>query len=107
MELQETLGDRDRTVRTLLTAALAAVAIRSFRKGNRLRGLLVGGLAAVTGYSVATASAGEPETVDTERPRERGELRCAACGEPIVPGQVRKPNENDETVHEACLEKPA
>jgi len=30
------------------------------------------------------------------------ELRCAACGQPIRPGQMRGPNENDEIVHEDC-----
>ena len=29
-------------------------------------------------------------------------LTCAACGEPIVPGESRGPNENDETVHDRC-----
>jgi hypothetical protein len=29
-------------------------------------------------------------------------LSCAACGDPIVPGQSRGPNENDEIVHDDC-----
>jgi len=29
-------------------------------------------------------------------------LTCAACGEPIVPGESRGPNENDEIVHDRC-----
>jgi hypothetical protein len=31
-------------------------------------------------------------------------MRCAACGEPIVVGQGRQPNDDDDTVHDACLE---
>ena len=31
-------------------------------------------------------------------------MRCGACGEDITVGQGRRPNEDHETVHEACLE---
>ena len=37
----------------------------------------------------------------TEPTTEAG-LTCAACGEPIVPGQLRGPNEQGRTVHENC-----
>jgi hypothetical protein len=32
-----------------------------------------------------------------------GSLICAACGEAIVAGQRRRPNADDETVHDDCL----
>jgi len=31
-------------------------------------------------------------------------LECAICGEPIVPGQARGPDENDDIVHVDCRE---
>jgi len=31
-----------------------------------------------------------------------GTLTCAACGEPIVPGQRRSPSGNGQTVHDGC-----
>ena len=30
------------------------------------------------------------------------QLTCAACGDPIVPGQSRGPNDDDEIVHDDC-----
>jgi hypothetical protein len=33
---------------------------------------------------------------------ERNALTCASCGEPIVPGQSRGPNSQDEIVHDNC-----
>ena len=121
MELQEALDGRSRHTRILLTALLAVVAVQSLRKGKRLRGILAGLVAVATGYSVVNGSGDVMKTLDdeatetldsvtgtddTERSRDRTELRCAACGDPIVPGQARTPNENHETVHEACLENP-
>jgi hypothetical protein len=40
----------------------------------------------------------------TESAAENDEdgLTCADCGEPIVPGQLRGPNEQGRTVHENC-----
>ena len=122
MELGETLDGRSRRTRILLTALLAVVAVQSLRKGKRLRGVLTGLVAVATGYSVVNGSGDVMETLgdeatetldsvtgtdDTERSRDRTKLRCAACGDPIVPGQARTPNESHETVHEACLENPA
>lgn len=113
MELPGKPGDRGRLARTVLTLVLAAAALRSFRRKKRLRGLLAGLGAVALGYSVSTGSSDVLETLPTgpitgsQEGAERGELRCAICGEPIVPGQRRKPNEDGETVHDACLEAPA
>jgi len=123
MDLQETLGDRNRLTTTVVTAALALIAIRSLRKGKRLRGLVAGLGAVAIGFTTVTSpddvtevldreaeSASdetEPASDETDRSRDTVELRCAECGEPIVPGQARTPNEDHETVHEACIENPA
>lgn len=123
MDLRDTLDEREKLVRTVLAAGLALVAIRSLRNGKRFSGLLAGGGALAVAY-VATAESGEleelTETVETEvtetigevttdegTPDERttdegSKLRCAACGEPIAPGQSRGPNDDDEIVHRAC-----
>ncbi|WP_324663848.1 YgaP-like transmembrane domain [Haloarcula sediminis] len=49
------------------------------------------------------------ETVDAAATTDAGAtqarehyLTCAACGEPIVAGQSRGPNEDDEIVHDDC-----
>ena len=104
MDLRETVGERERFVRTLLAVGLAGVALRSLRKGRRLNGLLAGGGAAVLAYTARARSGELTETIGIGPTDEDGELRCAVCGKPIVPGQTRGPNENGETVHEACRE---
>lgn len=109
MELPQTLRSRDRLVRMALTAGLAVFALSSLRNGKRLRGVLAGLGALGLGYSALTRGDGVMDTgelLGDDSTSEEGQLRCAVCGEPIVVGQSRRPNENDETVHEACLEAP-
>lgn len=113
MDLREAVGDRERLVRTLLAVGLSAVAVRSLRKGRRLSGLLAGGGALAVGYTATTPSDELEELTETldvgtedstgrdATDRETG-FRCAACGEPIDPGQARGPNEDNETVHLDC-----
>lgn len=107
MELNEKLDDRGRLARMILAAGLAVVALRSFAKRKPMRGVLAGAGAAALGYTVSSESGGVIEEIRTEPTAEDAELRCASCGDPIVPGQRRKPNEDGETVHEACLEASA
>jgi hypothetical protein len=122
MDSKQTPDEGSRIARVLLAAGLGAAALWSLRKGKRLRGALAGVGAVALGYS-ATSDAGdvaEPlaEELDIDGVTESDDesdstdvesepLRCAACGEPIVTGQIRVPNEDDETVHEACLEATA
>jgi hypothetical protein len=109
-----------RLARLVLAAGLGAAALWSLRKGKRLRGALAGLGAVALGYSATSDadSVTEPlaeefeidtgESDDTEADESGDDyLRCAACGEPIVAGQVRSPNEDGETVHERCLEATA
>lgn len=125
MELPQTLRNRDRLVRTALTAGLSVFALSSLRNGKRLRGVLAGLGAIGLGYGASTdAGDGVVDAVDdvgdtadgvvdtgepsgTDATNEAVRLRCAACGEPIVVGQSRGPDENDEIVHGACLEATA
>jgi hypothetical protein len=111
MELKQNLGDRDRLTRTLLTVGLAVFALWSFRNGKRMRGVLAGLGAFALGYGASTDSGGVRERLadssDTEPTSGVGQLRCAICGDPIVAGQSRTPNENNEIVHETCLKAPA
>lgn len=110
MELTQDLADRDWPTRILLAVGLGIFALWSFRRGKRLRGVLTGLGAIALGYSASTGSdVGErlSEELDTQSTSETGRLRCAICDEPIVAGQARTPNEDDETVHEACLQAPA
>lgn len=102
MELTKNVGDRNRLARTILTIALMLVAINSLRKGKRLSGVLAGAGAVALGYN-ATTEPGEPtENLGIDTTSEDAALYCAACGEPIHPGQRRSPNENDEIVHDSC-----
>jgi uncharacterized membrane protein len=104
MDLNEAGDSRGRIARTLLAVGLAVVAVGSLRKGKRLRAVLAGAGALALGYA-ATSEPGElAETLDVRGDEEDVKLRCAACGQPIRPGELRRPNENDETVHDACLE---
>lgn len=121
----DAVDDRNRIARIALAGVAALVAVRSLRRGKRARGLLAGLGAVALGYSARSGSesAAAEITVDDDRAvsstgvsvdttsgtasgNESG-LRCAACGEPIVPGQRRGPDENDRTVHDTCLEVPA
>jgi len=123
MEDTQNVGGRDRIVRVLLTVVLSIVAIHSLRHGKRLRGLLAGvgavgfGFNATTGYCGVNDSLGvdtttdageeipEPEprtTTDDADATETHSMHCAACGEPIVPGQSRGPNDDGEIVHDDC-----
>jgi hypothetical protein len=107
MELRKNVGDRNRLGRTALTIALTVVAIGSFRKGKRVSGVLAGVGALALGYNATTESGELTESLGIDATDEDAELRCAACDEPIRPGQRRRPNENDETAHEACIESAA
>jgi hypothetical protein len=111
MELSKQLRENDRLTRALLAVGLSVVALLSLRRGDRLRGALAGLGAVALGYSASTESDDVVEQfgeeLDIGSTTEDDRLRCAICGDPIVVGQPRTPNENDETVHEACLEAPA
>jgi hypothetical protein len=106
MEPTQDLRDRDRLTRTALAAGLAVFALRSLRRGKRLRGVLAGLGAFAVGYGASTESDDGLERLaqelDTDSTTEDEQLRCAVCGEPIVAGQSRQPNESGETVHESC-----
>ena len=121
MALREIADDRGRLVRTLAAGALGVVALCSLRKGKRLRALLAGGGAVALGYQAtaegdemtdldidslgADSEATEDESTGDEAAGDEpadDEFRCAACGEPIVPGQARGPNAAGEIVHEDC-----
>lgn len=107
MELNETAEGRSGLARFLLAVGLMVVAIRSLRKQKRGVAAVAGVGAIVVGY---TAKAGSGESVSDpaaakrriEATNERGGVRCAVCGEPIVPGEGRGPNEDNEIVHDAC-----
>ena len=127
----ETVGDRSRLVRVLLAVGLGILALRSLRGGKRLRGALTGVGAVALGVSAAGdgGAAVDPlheddadfdtetdvdtdssdtavvadDSADEDDDADAGSLTCAACGEPIVAGQRRRPNADDETVHDSCL----
>jgi hypothetical protein len=111
MELSKKLRNDDRLTRTLLAVGLSVFALLSVRRGKRLRGVLAGLGAVALGYGAVTESGDVvehfAEEFATGSTTEDEQRRCAICGDPIVAGQSRTPNENDETVHEACLESPA
>jgi hypothetical protein len=100
MELRKNVGDRQRLARTAFAVVLSVVAIRSFQRGKRLRAALAGVGALALGLEVPSQPGELTEMVGTTD--EDVELRCAACGQPIRPGQLRGPNENNEIVHEDC-----
>lgn len=105
MELPEPIKQHAGTVRIVSTLVLAVIAIRSFVHGKRLRGLAAAGGAVAVGASTSTLDPTELEIEQVgESTTETGGLECAVCGESIAPGEPRRPNEVDETVHEACLE---
>ncbi|MFB6140641.1 MAG: DUF2892 domain-containing protein [Halosimplex sp.] len=131
------LRDRSRLVRTLSAAGLALLSLRSFRTGKRLRGALAGLGAVALGYSATSGTGDVTDALETgpidadvfdsdtvesgtddagahgdadahaEAGADSDRLRCPVCGEPIVAGERRRPDENGETAHEACLEAPA
>lgn len=104
MVLNKDVDDREQIARILLTAALAAVAVRLLRRGKRPIAVLVGVGAIALGYSTATGLANLKEESGVD-PIDRDEgMRCSICGEPIAPGQSRGPNSDNEIVHEACME---
>ncbi|NEU57988.1 DUF2892 domain-containing protein [Halorussus sp. MSC15.2] len=104
MEQSKSVSERSRLVRTILAAGLAVAAIRSLQRGKRLSGALAGVGALALGYG-ATAESGElSETLGIGETGEEAQLRCAVCGQPIRPGERRGPNENNEIVHETCME---
>jgi hypothetical protein len=111
MELTQNLRNRHWLIRIVLAAGLAVVALRSLRRGKRVRGVLAGLGAVGLGYSAVSESTDAmdhlTEDVDTEAASEPVQLRCASCGDPIVPGQSRGPNEINEIVHEVCLKASA
>jgi len=111
MEFTKYYDDPEGLVRTGLAVVLAVAAISSFRKGNRLRGLLAGIGAIGVGYRAQSDAEDLGKTLDIGSPSEtdspsggsrEAELVCAACGDPIRVGQGRGPNENDEIVHDIC-----
>ncbi|MDS0278128.1 DUF2892 domain-containing protein [Halomicroarcula sp. S1AR25-4] len=131
MDVSENVGDRDRLARAALAVVLTIAAIRSFRNGKRMRGLLAGAGALVFGFNASTKYCGVNDALDidtsvgvaedesdddtavvstadetTESAPESApsgaSLTCAACGDPIVVGESRSPNEDGETVHDAC-----
>jgi len=110
MEPTKDLDSRDPLTRALIAVGLGAFALWSLRNGNRLRGLLAGAGAIALGYSASTDTDTlvdqVPERPDTEPAEDDTQRRCAICGDPIVTGQSRVPDENDDTVHETCLEAP-
>jgi hypothetical protein len=107
MELNETAESRSGLARLLLAVGLMVVAIRSLRKQKRLVAAVAGVGAIVIGYTAKVGSGQSTPDVATEMSRiettsERGGLRCAVCGEPIVAGEGRGPNEDHEIVHDTC-----
>ncbi len=122
MELRDIIRGRNRVVNVLLAVGLALVSIRSLRSGRRLRGLLAGagavafGVSATTGSDASESVSGpeydteaepaEPAEADaatvTEESAATAGLTCEICGEPILPGQRRGPNEDDVIVHDDC-----
>lgn len=107
MEFDTSAENRNRLVRVLLTAVLALVAVASFRRENRLVGTLATAAAVGVGYT-AVGTGEQSGTVDdgttvTASQTDDGVMRCAACTEPIVVGQSRRPNRENRIVHESCL----
>ncbi|WP_262180718.1 YgaP family membrane protein [Haloarcula laminariae] len=130
MDESKNVGGRDRLGRFLVAAVLSIAAVRWLRGGKRLRGLLAGvgalgfGFNATTGYcgvndalDIDTTADSEEVSIDfdesdggkSETTADAGAtqvrehyLTCAACGEPIVAGQSRGPNEDDDIVHDDC-----
>lgn len=117
MELEESAGGRDRIARLLAAAGLTVAAAALLRSGKRLTGSLAGVGALALGYQAASGSENLAETLrsdafatgtaESDASAHTGGLQCAICGDPIVPGQARGPDENDDTVHIECREATA
>lgn len=111
MELTQEIRDRHWLVRFVPAAGLLVLALWSLRRGKRVRGVVAGLGAVALGYRVMNNPGDAVEHTETDYDRtavsEPAQLRCAICGDPIVTGESRRPNENDETVHEGCLEASA
>jgi len=112
MDIAKTLRDDDDRLTSILPAVgLSVFALLSLRRGKRLRGILAGLGALALGYRASTDSGDVLERSGADHdissaPRDV-QQHCAACGDPIVAGQSRTPNENNEIVHETCLKAPA
>jgi len=124
METKQNVGGRDRLVRLVLTVVLSIAAVRWLKSGKRIRGLLAGVGALGFGFNATTGYCGINEALKidttTDDATEIGfgtddgsttsgsaadddhSLHCAACGEPIVPGESRGPNGEGDIVHDAC-----
>lgn len=104
MELLNRITRRQRALRVAATATLTAVAVQSLRNGKRLRGLLAAGGALAVGASTATL---EPTELSVDAAvdvaTEPDELQCSVCDEAIVPGQSRRPSQDNNPAHETCL----
>lgn len=99
-------SDRGQLARIALAVVLALLAVRWLLRGKRIRGILAAVGALALGYTTATDVA-DLTVIDVETGVDEPELRCAICGDPIVPGQRRTPNEDGDPVHEDCLEATA
>ena len=102
MDLSKHVEDRTRLIRTILAVVLAAVAINALRTGKRLSGALAGAGAVALGYQSTIRSVDLEESLDIAPTGDGEEFLCAECGQPIVPGQARGPNADNEIVHRAC-----
>ncbi|SFR96560.1 hypothetical protein SAMN05216559_1643 [Halomicrobium zhouii] len=107
MELEEDATGRDRLARMLAAAGLTVAAAALFRRGKRITGALAGIGALALGYQATTDTLETEPTASPSRPATSSALVCAICGEPIVPGQARGPDENDDIVHVECREATA
>lgn len=111
MQTVTELHNADLGPRALLAVGLSVFGLWSLRRGKRLRGALAGLGAVALGYTAATRSSGvvehRRESIDIGSATDDDQLRCAICGDPIVAGQSRRPNEDEKTVHQACLDAPA
>lgn len=112
MELEENASGRDRLARMLAAAGLTVAAAALLRRGKRITGALAGVAALALGYQVTTGadaptSTLTPGAAGSDTTPATGGISCAICGEPIVPGEARGPDENDEIVHVACREASA
>lgn len=129
----QNVGGRDRIVRGLLAAVLTVAAVRSLKRGKRLRGLLEGVGALAFGFNATTGYCGVNDALDVDttsgqvtteqsmdldsdttasigtetdgsaETESDGELTCAVCGEPIVPGQRRSAPGATGVAHDDCL----
>jgi hypothetical protein len=132
MDETKNVGGTDRLVRILLTVVLSIVAVRSLRRGKRLRGALASAGALVLGFTATTRHCGVNDALDVDTTGDSDDvdiefdetdasadgavgdsdaeatqvrehyLYCAACGEPIVAGQSRGPNSEGDVVHDDC-----